>query len=63
MMPRTVYRLQDALAKLQAQTKFVSGGTQYNPDVSLSVAGLNKGKAMMRNQKSPLRPLPLRKVI
>jgi hypothetical protein len=64
MSPRTIWRLQDALAKLQAQNKLVSGGTQYSPDVSLGVAGINKGKAMMRNQKTQIlaRPVPLRKL-
>lgn len=44
------YRLQDALAKLAAQTK-LKGGNQYTPDVALEVASGNKGRAMMRNQK------------
>lgn len=60
MNPKSVCRIQDALAKLDAKTKLVSGGMQYTPDVSLAVSGINRGKAMMRNQKQQgVRPLPL----
>lgn len=60
MNPKTICRIQDAMAKLDAKTKLVSGGSQYTPDVSLAVAGMNRGKAMMRNQKQEgVRPLPL----
>lgn len=60
MNPKTACRIQDALAKLDAKSKLVSGGGQYSPDVSLAVTGINRGKAMMRNQKQQgARPLPL----
>ena len=60
MNPKSICRIQDALDKLDAKTKLVSGGGQYTPDVSLAVAGINRGKAMMRNQKQQgVRPLPL----
>jgi len=60
----TTFRIQDALAKLDAKSKLVSGGGQYTPDVSMAVAGINRGKAMMRNQKlEGVRPLPLRELI
>jgi hypothetical protein len=63
MNPKTIYRIQDALAKLNAKTQLVSGGSQFTPDVSLAVAGMNRGKAMMRNQKPEgARPLPLREL-
>jgi hypothetical protein len=60
MRPESIRRLQDALAKLDAKSKLISGGTQYTPGVSLQVAGINGGKALMRNQKHEgARPLPL----
>jgi hypothetical protein len=60
MRPESVRRLQDALAKLDAKSRLVSGGAQYTPEVSLQVAGMNGGKALMRNQKlEGARPLPL----
>lgn len=62
-MSPTTCRIQDALAKLDAKTKLVQGGGQYTPDVSAMVTGINKGKALMRNQRNPqqegARPLPL----
>jgi hypothetical protein len=45
--------LQDNLAKLDAQTKMVKGGKQYTPAVAAEVAGINRGKASMRNEKRP----------
>ena len=55
--------LQDALMKLQARNKLVSGGSQYTPDVSLGVAGAARGRAMMRNQKrGVVAPLSLSKL-
>lgn len=60
MNPASVFRIQDALAKLDAKSRMVSGGGQYTPDVSAAVAGINRGKALMRNQKlEGVRPLPL----
>ena len=62
-MNRNTYRIQDALAKLDAKSRLVAGGTQYTPDVSASVAGINRGKALLRNQKQKVaRPLPLHKL-
>jgi hypothetical protein len=63
MSPASVSRIQDALAKLDAKSRLVSGGSQYTPEVSAAVAGINFGKAMMRNQKlEGARPLPLREL-
>ena len=63
MRPESIGRLQDALAKLDAKSKLISGGTQYTPEVSLQVAGINGGKALMRNQKlEGARSLPLREL-
>ena len=63
MNSASVFRIQDALAKLDAKSRLVSGGGQYTPDVSAAVAGINRGKAMMRNQKlEGVRPLPLREL-
>lgn len=60
MSPESIRRLQDALAKLDAKSKLVAGGAQYTPAVNLQVASINKGKALMRNQKHEgARPLPL----
>lgn len=53
--------LQDALAKLNAKSGIGFGGTQYTSDVGMAVRGINKGKAMMRNQKKPLQPISLNK--
>lgn len=55
--------VQDALAKLDAKTRLVSGGGQYTPDVSQAVAGINRGKALLRNKKQKgVRTLPLREL-
>ena len=63
MRPESISRLRDALIKLDAKSKLVSGGTQYTPEVSLQVAGINGGKALMRNQKlEGVHPLPLREL-
>ena len=63
MNPATISRIQDALAKLSAKSRLVSGGSQYTPNVSAAVAGINRGKAMMRNQKlQGVHPLPLREL-
>lgn len=63
MRSASISRLRDALAKLQAQHELVKGGTQYSPDVSLGVAGINRGHSMMRNKKlEGVRPLPLREL-
>jgi hypothetical protein len=63
MNPKTIFRIQDALAKLDAKSKLVSGGDQYTSEVSLAVAGLNKGKALLRNQKlEGAQTLPLREL-
>lgn len=60
---KATYRIQDALAKLDAKSRLVAGGNQYTPDVSALVAGINRGKALLRNQKQKgVRPLPLRKL-
>jgi hypothetical protein len=60
MNPASVFRIQDALAKLNAKSRLVSGGSQYTPEVSAAVAGINWGKALMRNQQPEgVRPLPL----
>lgn len=53
-------RLNDALAKMDARSNILSGGTQYTPDVSIAVAAINRNKARMRNEKTspkPTRPL------
>lgn len=63
MNPASICRIQDALAKLDAKTKLVSGGNQYTPDVSLAVGGINRGHALMRTAKQQgVRPLPLREL-
>lgn len=63
MIPGNIRRIQDAMAKLNARNKLVSGGTQYAPDVSLMVGGVNKGKAMLRNKKAGMiKPVSLRKL-
>jgi hypothetical protein len=63
MNPASVFRIQDALAKLDAKSRLVSGGSQYTPEVSAAVAGINWGKSLMRNQKPEgVRPLPLREL-
>jgi hypothetical protein len=54
--PTDFRKVQDAIAKLNAQIGFGSGGSQYTPDVSLAVKSINKGKAMLRNQKTPILP-------
>jgi hypothetical protein len=59
----STFRIQDALAKLEAKSRLASGGSQYTPAVSAAVAGINRGKALMRNQKlGGVRPLPLREL-
>lgn len=63
MNPASIFRIQDALAKLSAKSRLMTGGDQYTPDVSAAVAGINRGKALMRNQKlEGVRPLPLREL-
>ena len=63
MNPGSISRIQDALAKLNAKSRLISGGGQYTPNVSAAVAGINRGKAMMRNQKlEGACPLPLREL-
>lgn len=63
MSSASTSRIQDALAKLNAKSRLISGGDQYTPDVSAAVTGINRGKAMMRNQKlEGVRPLPLREL-
>lgn len=58
-----VKTLQDKLAKLDAKTRMVKGGKQYTPEVSAAVAGINRGKAMMRNEKrTPVPTLPIREL-
>lgn len=60
MNQASICRIQDALAKLAAKHRMTYGGSQYTPDVSAEVAGINRGKAMMRNQKQQkIQPLPL----
>lgn len=62
MTPDTIARIRDQLGKMAAKTNLVGGGTQYTPDVSLAVAGMNRGKAMLRGAapaRSLPRPLPL----
>jgi hypothetical protein len=63
MNPASTFRIQDALAKLDAKSRLVSGGSQYTPEVGAAVAGINFGKSLMRNQKlEGARPLPLREL-
>lgn len=55
--------LQDKLAKLDAKTRMTKGGQQYTPEVSAAVAGINRGKAMMRNEKrKPVPTLPIKEL-
>jgi hypothetical protein len=59
MKPKAIYRIQDALAKLQAHQKLVGGGTQYTPDVSLAVANMARLRGKARQPKpTGVRPLP-----
>jgi len=61
MKNETWCKLKDELAKLDAQSKFVGGGSQYTPDVAAEVAMGNRALSQTRLGKPTgnIKPIPL----